>query len=438
MQETIQSWQELGFGLFIHVGLYSILGGVYQGKTITRGYSEQILSHGYLPQREYEALVDQFSFEHFDPDHIVEVAKSAGMKYLVVTTKHHDGFCLFDTKTTSYNSMNTPYNKDVVSELAQACKRAGLKFGIYFSWIDWHFPHALPISPHNSDLIPLLHQTLNIAQLTELLSNYGPICELWMDMGAPSEEQSEEVYSLVKALQPHCAINGRIWNDYQEFLTMGDNQIPTLPLNCPWQTPASIYKETWGYRSWQERGCKEEKIDELTQTLRTVRSMGGTYLLNIGLKGDGSIVAFEEEVLLGIGKNLQDEPLAVGAPKLPTTKLSVGVPSAGSVSYRYTGGDYYTYAPIPTTLAWSLSLETKETFTLIWEHESPLEEAVKVQIRVDEQTWHATLQKGQQSGILAQDLFLEQGAHHFEISTPGEPIKRAALPYPALTITIKE
>ncbi|MFA7559553.1 MAG: alpha-L-fucosidase, partial [Sphaerochaeta sp.] len=287
MQTPIQSWSELGFGLFIHVGLYSILGGVYHGKPVTRGYSEQILSHGYVSQYDYEQLTAEFTFEAFDAKKIARVAQEAGMRYIVITTKHHDGFCLFHTKTTSYNSTNTPYGNDIVKELAEACKERGLGFGIYFSWIDWHYPHALPISAHNSDIITPLHQALNIAQLTELLTNYGPICELWMDMGAPSEEQSKEVSSLVKSLQPKCMVNGRIWNDFQDFLTMGDNQIPTLPLNCPWQTPASIYKETWGYRSWQERGDLNEKIAELTETLRQVRLMGGNYLLNIGLTGDG-------------------------------------------------------------------------------------------------------------------------------------------------------
>lgn len=438
MQTTIQSWRKLGFGLFIHVGLYSILGGVHRDRKVLRGYSEQILSHGYLPQRDYERLVDRFTFERFDPDHIVAVAKRAGMRYLVITAKHHDGFCLFDTKSTAYNSINTPYGKDVVRELSEACRRGGLEFGIYFSWIDWNFPHALPISPHNCDAIPPAHQKLNITQLTELLGGYGPIRELWMDMGAPTVEQSAEVYALVKTLQPKCVVNGRIWNDYQDFLTMGDNQIPTLPLNCPWQTPASIYKETWGYRSWQERGDLEDKVAELTETLRSVRAMGGTYLLNIGLKGDGSIVPFEEEVLLGIGKRLREKPLEAEDPRLPSADLPLGTPTFGSVHYRYGGTDYYTYKPIATTLAWKAALEENGTYSLVWEHEPPLEEAVKVQIRLDELLWHATLQAGQRSGILAEELHLRSGTHQLEVSTVGEPMKRTELTCPDLMMTMKE
>ncbi|HQB90934.1 MAG TPA: alpha-L-fucosidase, partial [Sphaerochaeta sp.] len=295
--QRINEWLHLEFGLFIHFGLYSLLGGVYKGEIIRRGYSEQILSHGYLSQADYERLPTRFTLPSFDARHIARTAKAAGMRYVVITTKHHDGFCLFDTATTDYKSTNSACKTDIVRQLSEACRAEGLAFGLYYSWIDWHFPEALPISSHNSDAIPPAHQRLTIAQLTELLTNYGPICELWMDMGAPTPEQSQEVKALTRRLQPQCMINGRIWNDEQDFLTMGDNQLPTVALNCPWQTPASIYKETWGYRSWQERGDREEKVKELSQTARSVVAQGGNYLLNIGLMGDGAIEPFEEQVL---------------------------------------------------------------------------------------------------------------------------------------------
>ena len=198
-RSAVQQWLDLQFGLFIHFGLYSLLGGMWKGKEIKRGYSEQILSHGYLPQADYEALAEQFSLPNFNPKNIVSVAKEAGMRYLVITSKHHDGFCLFDTKTTDYKSTNAACKRDIVRELSEECQKQGLRFGIYFSWIDWHFEHAGAISSHNSDAIPKVHQALNIAQLTELMTNYGPICELWMDMGAPTEEQSQEVYEIGRA-----------------------------------------------------------------------------------------------------------------------------------------------------------------------------------------------------------------------------------------------
>ena len=149
------------------------------------------------------------------------------MKYIIITAKHHDGFCLFDTKTTDYNSVKAPAKRDLIAELSQACKKNGLKFGLYFSWIDWNCEYALPISDHNSDKIPPKHQKVNIEQLKELFTNYGPLCELWMDMGAPTKRQSEEVKALAQKIQPDMMINGRIWNDCGDFCTMGDNKFTT-------------------------------------------------------------------------------------------------------------------------------------------------------------------------------------------------------------------
>ena len=309
-----ERWQNLQFGMFIHFGLYSLAGGCWNGKPVKKGYCEQILSHGNIPQADYEALIHDFRIPHFDAELIAGTAKKAGMRYLVITSKHHDGFCLFDTKTTDYNSVRSACKRDIVAELAAACKKNGLAFGVYFSLIDWHCPWALPISSHNSDRIPEKHHAYNVAQLTELMTNYGEICELWLDMGHPTRQQSQEMYDLVHGLQKNIMINGRIWNDKGDFATMADNEMPELPegryeLNVPWQTPASIYKETWGYKSWQERTDAQGKIRNLTDSLHRVVSHGGNYLLNIGPDNEGNIVPFEKEVLEGIGENLRKMPL---------------------------------------------------------------------------------------------------------------------------------
>ncbi|MDX9914829.1 MAG: alpha-L-fucosidase [Sphaerochaeta sp.] len=434
-------WQDLAFGLFIHFGLYSLLGGVHDGQIIRRGYSEQILSHGHLPQADYEALTSEFTLPAFDAQHIARTAREAGMRYVVITTKHHDGFCLFDTETTDYKSTNSACKKDIVQELAEACTREGLTLGLYYSWIDWHFPQALPISSHNSDAIPPAHQVLNIAQLTELLSNYGPISELWMDMGAPTPEQSREVKSLVRTLQPRCMVNGRIWNDEQDFLTMGDNQLPTVALNCPWQTPASIYKETWGYRSWQERGDKEEKIRELSETARTVVSQGGNYLLNIGLMGDGAIQPFEEQVLIGIGEALKEQPLKRSATieVQPVTFLeSELLLSTPQILHRYTGGEYYSYRPIATTLVWTISVEEQIDVSIAWQREEALESQQKICFEIDGDSYHASLQKGRSSDPLISGYTLTEGVHTITIHTVGAPLMRAELTCVDLCLLLKK
>jgi alpha-L-fucosidase len=195
----------------------------------------------------------------------------------------------------------TPYKRDVLKELSQACKRHNLKFGIYFSLIDWHFPQASPISSHNSDYITPEHHTFNKNQVTELLTNYGEISELWFDMGSMSIEQSKEMNILVHTLQPNCVIGSRIGNDMGDFTVMGDNQEPDYTIGVPWQSPASFFDETWGYRSWQKRTDADEKMKEKLTSLVRVISRGGNYLLNIGPRGDGSIVEYEKDILLNIG-----------------------------------------------------------------------------------------------------------------------------------------
>lgn len=465
MNKKVQKWQKLKFGMFIHFGLYSLLGGVWKGKKITRGYSEQILSHGYLPQGDYERLTEEFSLARFDANSIVALAKEAGMNYLVITAKHHDGFCLYDTATTDYKSTNSAYKKDIIKGLSDACKRQGLAFGIYYSWIDWHFEEALPISAHNSDAIPEAHQAYNIAQLTELLTDYGPICELWMDMGAPTKEQSEEVYALVQRLQPQCMVNGRIWNDCGDFLTMGDNKLPTVTLDVPWQTPASIYSETWGYRQWQERGDVQEKIEDLSHTARQVVAEGGNYLLNIGLMGDGSVQPFEQKVLEGIGKNLKKEPLTreaeigtsrgdrratkkgatggnaeEGAPPLPTIlNKEMQVLPAGSPSYRYTGADYYTYRPIPTSLTWTVEVpkeEENKPYEIRWYAPKPLGKELKLCLVMGKVRFCFSLQRERNEDIICTGLKLASGVHTITLHTTGDALKRPELEQTDITLKL--
>ena len=143
-------WLGDKYSLFIHYGLYSVAGGVWQGTPVKRGYSEQILTFGVGFSDEYEALTEQFNAKDFSAQEIVQLAQRAGMRSIVITSKHHDGFCLWRTATTPYNSYDaTPARRDLVGEIAAACHQAGLGFGLYFSLIDWHYPYAMPFSSHN-------------------------------------------------------------------------------------------------------------------------------------------------------------------------------------------------------------------------------------------------------------------------------------------------
>lgn len=310
--EALRTWHSNKFSLFIHFGLYSQAGGVWNGQPVTRGYSEQIQAFAPIPKEAYHALAQTFNPDRFNADSIVALAQAAGMRSIIFTTKHHDGFCMFHTETTPYNSYHaTPGKRDFVKELSEACQKKGINFGLYYSLIDWSFPEASPMSGHNADFIPDAHHAFTKKQLTELLTRYGKISELWFDMGANTPEQSRELYQLVHQLQPDCMVSGRLGNDQYDFCVMGDNAYPESSLQTPWQSAASMFNETWGYRSWQERGDVREKAKEKLKDLISVAAHGGNYLLNIGPKGDGSVVPFEKEVLMLIGQWLNQYGYAI-------------------------------------------------------------------------------------------------------------------------------
>ena len=335
-EATVAAWKARRFGMFIHFGLYSELGGVWGGHAIDNGYSEQIMANAPVPRDQYAALARTFNPEKFDADAIVALAKAAGMRFLVVTSKHHDGFSMFQTKQTDYNIVDaTPYKRDLVKELADACARGGLKFGVYYSTIDWHAPTGSAYVPGNSNLISDAHAAFNAAQLKELLTGYGPLSEIWFDMGKPTPEQSKLFAETVHRLQPATMVSGRVFNYEGDFTVMGDNQIPKFAIDEPWQTPASIFGETWGYRSWQKRGDVVAKVQEKVLELVTVVSRGGNYILNIGPEADGSVVPFEAEVLRGMGVWLKTHGEAVfgtgGAPPeaSPFRSLDFGYATVG-------------------------------------------------------------------------------------------------------------
>lgn len=310
--DAFKEWYGNKFSMFIHFGLYSHLGGVWEGEPVTQGYSEQIQSFAGIFSDLYAATAGEFNPVKFDAREVVSLAEAAGMRSVIFTAKHHDGFCMFGTSTTDYNSVScTPSGRDYVRELSEACAETGMNFGLYFSLIDWNYPHACPISSHNADFITPEHHEFNKKQVRELLTRYGPVSELWFDMGSLQPHQSRELYDLVKEIQPDCMVSGRLGNDFYDFAVMADNKLPDVSLHAPWQSAASMFPETWSYRSWQERGSVDEKVAEKLRSLIDVVSRGGNYLLNIGPDADGAVVDFEREVLMNMGKWLKKNGEAI-------------------------------------------------------------------------------------------------------------------------------
>lgn len=307
-ENHLENWQDMKFGLFIHWGVYSIPAGIWEGKQIEK-LGEQIMRHADISIPEYEALAKQFNPVNFDADAIVKLAKQAGMKYVILTSKHHDGFAMFKSEATNYNIVDyTPYKKDILKELAEACKTNGLKLGLYYSTPDWHFNgKEQERNPSDGKLsvfgkVSKENEDFQIAQLKELLTNYGEIVELFFDMGEPTLEQSKRFRETVKELQPNCLINGRVMNDQGDFITMPDNHLPDVPIyNVAWETPGTFY-HTWGYKSWVKGIPLKEQIKKQIRNLSKITCMGGNYLLNIGPKSDGTIVDYETEVLKGVGE----------------------------------------------------------------------------------------------------------------------------------------
>ena len=341
-QTELLKWRDSHFGMFVHFGVYSELGGVWQGKQIPF-YAEQIMNHARIPIAEYEEVARQFNPTEWNADSIVLLAKAAGMKYIVFTTKHHDGFCMFKTQTTDYNIVDfTPFGRDVLAELADACKRHEMKLGLYYSLPDWHFPEGIArMEPDTTtDCTEFVNQVYSpleiitpelenyiVSQLTELLTNYGEIETIWFDMGLPTAEQSRRFHETVKSIQPQCLISGRIMNNCGDYLTLPDNGDVVGYTDVFWDNPASLYG-SWGYKSWITRPEIEQQTERQLNRLFSTVSHGGVFLLNIGPKGDGSVLDYEKSVLRGIGSYLADHPDTLD-------KIVVKQPEAEIISEKY-------------------------------------------------------------------------------------------------------
>ena len=307
-------WREARFGLFIHWGLYSLPAGIWNGSSVRHDryanpYCEHLMWLARVPRAEYAKLAERFVPEAWDARGIVAAAKAAGMRYVVFTAKHHDGFAMYDSKVSAYNIVAaTPWGRDPLRELAAACREAGVKLGIYYSLgRDWDTPLAWNRSKHNdwdfppaspSDFQTYLDQKVK-PQITELLSNYGDVGVMWFD--TPEEitrKQSIELERLVRRLQPAAVINTRVGNQVGDFEEMEDNAIPERATGRDFEVPATM-AESWGY-SVLDTPPYWRTSTRLIRHLMDVASKGGNYLLNIGPDAKGAVPAAARERLADI------------------------------------------------------------------------------------------------------------------------------------------
>ncbi len=299
--KRMEWWRDARFGLFIHWGLYSIPAGEWEGKT---NYAEWIRNQAQIPVDVYDKFVSLFNPVKFDAERWVHMAKEAGMKYIVITSKHHDGFCLFDSKFTDFDVMSTPFKRDILKELSEACKREGIKLCFYYSIMDWHYPDYLPRrewevnrSVKGADFDRYVKYMKN--ELKELLTNYGDIGVLWFDgewENTWNDKRGLDLYNYVRSLQPDIIINNRVGasRSGMEGFTEGngfagdfgtpEQQIPATGLpGIDWESCMTM-NDHWGYNK-NDKNFKSSK--EILRMLADIASKGGNYLLNIGPTSEG-------------------------------------------------------------------------------------------------------------------------------------------------------
>ena len=342
-------WREARFGMFIHWGLYAVPAGEYKGKRSER-IGEWIMEWANIPRAEYEKFAPQFNPVKFNAAEWVRIAKDAGMKYIVITSKHHDGFSLYDSKVSNYDIVDaTPYRKDPIKALAAEAKKQGLKFCFYYSILDWHYPTVYVEAPGKDPTAGNRTTRMKAGgkeeyvkymkgQLRELITTYHPAV-LWFDgewQDWWTEEDGQDLYKFVRGLKPNIIINNRVGKGRQGMQGMSktdreysgdfgtpEQQIPANGLpGVDWESCMTM-NTTWGFKFYDDKWKSPEAI---IRNLIDVASKGGNYLLNVGPTADGVIPQPSVERLAAVGKWMKVNGAAIyGTTASPfATQLAFG------------------------------------------------------------------------------------------------------------------
>ncbi len=285
---------ERRFGMFVHWGLYAI-----------EGWHEQQQWRARVPRAEYARLAQRWNPARFDPDAWLDLLQQAGMRYLCITTKHHDGFCLWDTRLTDYNTMRTPYGRDVLRMLADACHRRGVPLCLYYSIADWHHPsypnegrhHELPPQPGDS---PDWGRYIEFVrgQVRELCTGYGPIHGFWWDMNVP-KHVDRSMNAMIRELQPAAVINNRGFDEGDFGTPERDyERDDARAFERPTEACQSVGLESWGYRASEDYYSDRHLLRSIDRYL----ARDANYLLNVGPRGDGTIAPEAVAILQRVGR----------------------------------------------------------------------------------------------------------------------------------------
>lgn len=315
-------FKQAQYGMMIHWGLYCLPAGEWKGVRTNR-LGEWILHDLQIPLSEYRPLAKIFNPILFNADDWVQLAKDSGMKYIVITSKHHEGFAMFDSKASDYTIVKaSPFGRDVIYEMANACAKKGIKLGLYYSQeLDWEqrngggytHPHTVngvnrlwtndwdfPDNDHK-DYSECFENKIK-PQVQEILTQYGDLLLIWFDTpNVISMAQSQELYDMVKHYQPDCLINSRIGNGVCDYRSLGDNQIADEYFGDELvETPATL-NDTWGFKSFDQNWKSADKVLELKNHLN---ERGINYLLNVGPDALGRIPGPSQDILREVGKRL--------------------------------------------------------------------------------------------------------------------------------------
>ena len=302
-EDKMQWWEDAKFGLFIHWGVYSVPAGVYQDKEVS-GIGEWIMHNAKIPVSEYKGYASEFNPINYDPEAWVKMAKDAGMKYIVITSKHHDGFALFDSKVTDWDVIDaTPYGKDLLMPLVKACKREGIKLGFYYSQAqDWNHPGGASMGGHwDSAQDASMDEYLDkiaVPQVKEILSNYGDIDILWWDTPVGMTKERAEKFLPILKEHPSIITNNRLGGNIDGDTETPEQFIP--PTGFPgrrWEVCMTM-NDTWGFK---KNDNKWKSGKDLIFKLSDIVSKGGNFLLNVGPTSKGEIPEPSIERLKQIG-----------------------------------------------------------------------------------------------------------------------------------------
>lgn len=308
-------FREARFGMFIHWGVYSVPAGTYNGKRIG-GIGEWIMNSGKIPCAEYQAYAKQFNPVKYNADAWVRAAKEAGMKYIVITSKHHDGFAMFDSKASDWNIMKaSPFGRNPLKELAAACQKHGIRLGFYYSQAqDWNNPGGAAAGGHwdkaQDGSMDDYIKNVAVPQVKEILSNYGNISVLWWDTPYEMTRERAAMLAPLLKLQPGIIHNNRLGGGFNGDTETPEQYIPPTGFgNRDWETCMTM-NDTWGYKSYDQNWKSSET---LVRNLVDIASKGGNYLLNIGPTNEGLMPAASLQRLKDVGAWMKVNSTAIYA-----------------------------------------------------------------------------------------------------------------------------